>query len=281
MGYQSSIIEAQEFYHFFLEENQIKDFNKRYVNIVSAINKKLLYSETNLSLIYTYTREGRFYSPCKIISISNGDQLFDAKWTPNGKIVYTTLNTKNVVVMLESGEIINQIRMTDPRCLSVSHDNIIYLADQEAGVFQSADEGVTWTLEFKPDDDWKCLQVIKMTSEYNYNFMTRGMRGDNNHLRIYRKNKINGSLTWQDIRLPEIKGKQMKLTGSDILSNDNKLVFLSDFDNKAVHVLSADGQYVQQLLSLDNKHCPFRLSIEDSYLYVGLNEGAVKVFKLR
>ena len=115
-----------------------------HVTILSVLNDKLLVScftiphlflvsGDNLSQLFIYGREGRHLS---IITINDNDTLEDATWTPRGNIVYTTCYPSNkVVVMSESGKVITtHTQMTSPLRLSVSNDNIIYLANSNTGV---------------------------------------------------------------------------------------------------------------------------------------------------
>ena len=273
----------------------IDQMKGNFISILSAFNKKLLVSETGLSHLFLYYEFGTTYRHNSTILISNNDQLFDAKWTPFGNIVYTTLRSKRVVVMSESGEVIHLMQMMNPQHLSVSDDNVIYLADQDAGIFQSNDDGATWTSVFKPSDDWKCTQVIKVgTNSTNHgydSFWTRGTRGDNSRLRIYikRMNYYDDTVTWQDFFIPEIyvddKLDPINLTGSDLLyDGDTHTSFLSDWDNRAVHVLSAHGivTQLQELMFTPFTGPPFRIAMDkiNRLLYVGLNNGGVRVYRV-
>ena len=253
-----------------------------YVNILSAFNDKLLVSGYNLSQLFIYSREGRHLS-----TITINDKLFDAAWTPRGNIVYTTGNNK-VVVMSESGKAITtRTQMISPRYLSVSSDNIIYLADSKTtGVYQSIDDGVSWSLVFKSTDGWHCLQVIKVTTEHSDDFWTLEYSDNKSwHLRVYSvdRRRSDGNVTWRDINVITTDGKHIYLSQSSLSYNGNMNIFLSDFHNKAVHVLSVNGQYHCQLLSSHHiKNEPRRLVVdkERQLLYVGLVKSVVEVFKL-
>ena len=253
------------------------------VNILSVFNDKLLVSCGVLSQLFIYSREGRHLST---ITTNNNDTLWDATWTPRGNIVYTTFNYK-VVVMSESGKVITTYtQMTVPRCLSVSSDNIIYLADYMTGVYQSTDDGVSWSLVFKPTDGWHCKQVIKVTTDHSDDFWTlENSDNDNYHLRVYSENRrrSDGNVTWRDINVTTTDGKNINLSNSRLSYDGNMNIFLNDLHNKAVHVLSVNGQYHCQLLSSHHiKNKPYRLAVdkERQLLYVGQDTGVVGVFKL-
>ena len=262
--------------------NQLKNLG---VDILSVFNDKLLASCVDLSQLFIYSREGRHLST---ITTNDNDQLWDATWTPRGNIVHTTWDSNKVVVMSESGEVIStHTQMTEPRYLSVSSDDIIYLADWETGVYQSTDDGVSWSLVFKSTDGWHCEQVIKVTTDHSDDFWTLEKSDNNNyHLRVYSvdRRSSDDNVTWRDINVTATDGKHIDLSVYSRLSYDGNMnIFLNDYRNKAIHVLSVNGQYHCQLLSSHYiKNIPYRLAVdkERQLLYVGQYKGVVEVFKL-
>ena len=262
--------------------DQLKDWH---VDILSVFNDKLLVNGYGRSQLFIYSREGRYLST---ITTNDYDKLLDATWTPHGYIVYTTYNSDKVVVMSESGKVITtHTRVTSPRRFSVSSDDIIYFADYETGVYQSTDDGVSWSLVFKSTDGWHCKQVIKVTTDHSDDFWTLETSDNyyNYHLRVYSvdRRRSNGNVTWRDINVPTTDGKHIDLSHSSLSYDGNMNIFLSDWYNKAVHVLSVNGQYHCQLLSSHHlKNKPWRLSLdkERQLLYVGQNNG-VMVFKVK
>ena len=256
----------------------------RDVNILSVFNDKLLVSREYLSQLFIYSREGRHLST---ISTNNNDMLYDATWAPRGNIVYTTNRSNKVVVMSESGKVITMhTQMTEPRYLSVSSDDIIYLTDSKTGVYRSTDDGVSWSLVFKSTDGWHCWQVIKVTTDHSDDFWTLEYSDNKNyHLRVYSvdRRRSDGKVTWRDINVTTTNGNHIDLSCSRLSYDGNMKIFFSDCDNKAVHVLSVNGQYHCQLLSSHHmKNTPCRLAVdkERQLLYVGQTENVVGVFKL-
>ena len=261
-------------------DDQLKDLG---VRILSVFNDKLLVSCNGLSHLFIYSREGRHLTT---ITTNDNDVLYDATWTPRGNIVYTTGYSKKVVVMSESGKVITtHTQMTRPLHFSVSNDDIIYLADFKTGVYQSADDGVSWSLVFKPTDGWHCMQVIKVTTDQSDDFWTQGKCDNNRHLRVYSMDRgsFDGNVTWRDINVPTTDGKHMDLSYTSLSHDANMNIFLSDYLNKTVHVLSVNGQYHCQLLSshhIKNEPCILTVDKKHQLLYVGHREGVVRVFKL-
>ena len=261
----------------------VNQLNGWYVSILSVFNDKLLVSSNSVSQLFIYSREGRHLST---ITTNNNDRLVDAAWTPRGNIVYTTLNSNKVVVMSESGKVnTTDTQMTRLMYLSVSNDNIIYLADYETGVYQSTDDGVSWSLVFKSTDGWHCRQVIKVTTDHSYDFWTLENRDTKYHLRVYSldRRRSDGNVIWKDINVTTTGGEQIRLSASTLSYDGNMNVFLRDYHNKTVHVFSVNGQYHSQLLSSHHiKNEPFRLAVdkERQLLYIGQEESVVGVFKL-
>ena len=269
-----------------LQNFTVDQLKNECVYILSVFNDKLLVSCAYLSQLFIYSREGRHLST---ITTNNNDKLCDATWTPRGNIVYTTYDSNKVVVMSESGKIITtHTQMTDPRRFSVSSENIIYLADWKTGVYQSIDDGASWSLVFKSTDGWHCLQVIKVTNDHSNDFWTLENSVNKNYdLGVYSmgRGRSDGNVTRRDINVTTTNGENIDLSGYSRLSYDGNMnIFLSEYHNKAVHVLSVNGQYHCQLLSshhIENK--PWRLAVdkERQLLYVGQDESVVGVFNLK
>ena len=124
-------------FHFTIDQLKVNC-----VDILSEFNDKLLARIENLlpSQLFIYSREGR--DLLTIITFDN-DQLYDAR----GNIVYSKWNDNKVVVMSQSGKVITtNAQKINPRNLSMSNDGIIYLTDDKTGVYQSKDDGVSWSL---------------------------------------------------------------------------------------------------------------------------------------
>ena len=262
----------------------------KWINILSVFNDKLLVSRDGISRLFIYNREGHYLST---IALSNDDQVRDASWTPRGNIVYTTASGSKVVVISESGEIITaNTQMTYAQNLSVSKDGVIYLiADRKTGVYQSTDDGASWSLVFKSTEGRHCLQAIKIAStDHSEDFWTLESIGDTFlytwYLRVYSVDKrcSDGNVTWKDIDLTISDDKQIHLSDNSSLSFDgNENIFLSDYFNKAIYVFSVNGQYRCQLLSSDHiKKEPCKLTIDKdrALLFVGQQQRVVGQFKL-
>ena len=254
------------------------------VDILSLFKDKLLVSSSYLSQLIICSREGHHRLT---IATNDNDKLRDATWTPQGNIVYTTYSNK-VVVISESGKINStHTHMKVPWHLSVSNDDVIYLVDLASyygGVYQSTNEGVSWSLVFKSLYGWNCEQLIKVATKSSDVFWTWESNGINKHLHVYNVygRSFDGNMTWRDI-FPTTDGKHIDLSHSSLSYDGNMNIFLSDQNNQAIHVLSVNGQYRYQLLSSHQiKNKPWRLAVdkERQLLYIGQTGRVVGVFKL-
>ena len=246
-------------------------------NVLAVNNDQVLVSSVSFSELYIYKLDGHYLS-----TITLNDQLFDVKWTPRGNIVYTTYGSNKVVSMLQSGDILSQTQMTNPQHLSVSNDNVIYLTDYEAGIYQSTDDGITWKLMFKPTGGGNRWQTVKVINEQSDDFWTLEEDDNNCRLRIYNVNRspCDGPSAWKDVNLPKINDKNIDLFNSKLAYDGNGNIFLNDYDNKAIHVLSINGQYHRQLVTSHYIDCPYNLAVDRGLLYVVQLGGKLKVFKL-
>ena len=253
------------------------------IKILSLFNEKLMVSDMSRSQLFIYSTEGLHLS-----TINSKEIFYDAIWTPRGNIVYTTFSSNKVVVMSETGKVTNiHTWMKGPKSLSISNDGIIYVADWKTGVYQSTDDGVNWSLVFNSTLGWSCLKAIKVATNYSDVFWTVMInRSESNLLRMYNVDRrlSNVKVTWRDIDVPSTNGEQISLPFSSLSHDSNMNIFLSDISNRAVHVLSTNGQFHFQLLSPNYiAHQPGRLTVdkERQLLYIGQREGLVAVFQLK
>ena len=153
-------------------------------------------------------------------------------------------------------------------------------------MYQSTDDGVSWSLVFKSTDGWHCYQVITMATDCSDDFWTLEKNCNNNcHLRVCSVDRrhSNGYVTWRDINDPTTDGKELNLSCRRLSYDGNKNIFLSDCNNNAVHVFSANGQYHCQLLSslhIKNKPGSQVVDKKRQLLYVGQDSSVVGMFKL-
>ncbi len=134
------------------------------VTIVSVSgNGQLLigrYDDNERLYIYNYTNNTYLPSPLKLIPDT---RLFDAIWTPGGKIVFTTTNHNgtNLVTITTSGRIVASYPVKSfANYLSVSTDGIIYVSTC-AGVYQSSDDGLTWSSVFDTPRDSESICIME------------------------------------------------------------------------------------------------------------------------
>ena len=237
--------------------------------------------------MFVYSRNGRYIFTIKF-NIDD-DKLLDATWTPSSNIVYTTKRDKVVAISGLVGNVSTKhtihTHLRRPMYLSVSNDDVIFLADFYQGVYQSTDEGISWSLVFKSPDGLYFIHVIKVETANNPDFWILREKHNNYYIRVYSvdERRPNGNVTWRDINIPQTNGKYIDVSNC-LLSYDGSMnIFLFDSKNKAVHVFSVNDQYHYQLLSPEDiMHIPGRLAIDkkSQELLVGQERSVVEVFKL-
>jgi small nuclear ribonucleoprotein (snRNP)-like protein len=286
---------------------QFKD--DTFVDFILSVSSegRLLVGKKYERQLHIYNAE---YSHVISINLLDDDKLGDAVWTPRGHIVYAALNNENVVVMTRNGEAIAQTNKSAPSRFYVSPDDVIYLAEFETGVSQSANDGVTWSHVFKATDNWKCVQVVKVSGDSNtetfwtLNRLNEEDDDDENddneddyrhphyeddnddwRLRMYTvdKQRVSNNVTWRDVILPS--HVTVDLSCSKLTYDGHTNIFLTDWIKEVVHVWSVSGQYVCQLLPsqlfASNTH-PQQVAVVPcgTRIYVGQTEGIVGVFEL-
>jgi WD40 repeat protein len=252
---------------------------------VSSDGQLLVGGYTDRQLL-VYSTEGNHVTS---VNLLDGETLKNAVWTPRGNIAYTSDNTNNVVVMTRRGDVIAQTKSLFGIRLSVFTDDVIYLADYRTGVYQSTDDGVTWSHVFKVADGWDCIQVTKVSCDsIKQVFWTiEKLKADNENwrLQVYTVNKQRASnnVTGHDVTLPLFVTVNLQYSklAYDGLTN----VFVTDVYSKAVHVWSvSDRQYLWQLVSSDQLvGSPWSIAVDSlrgNVMYVGQDEGTVGVFEL-
>ena len=269
------------------------------IHILSVLNDKLLVGNYERIQLFIYSSQGHHVSTIKTISST---RLYDASWTPRGNIIYTSTENSKVTVLSESGKLIKLSSMGKPLCLSVSNDDIIYLADMATGIYESADDGISWKLVISLKDKYRCKQVIKVTTYYNRldfwsledTHIKLGIEithADDYDARIS-KYSMDKRLTVENIKWMKIEPNNPITQNVNIkisecqsrLSYDiSGNIFLNNFVNGSAHVFSSNGLYDRQLLSSNQLHSrPCRMSVDNNnnLFYVGTQNGHVSVFKL-
>ena len=266
----------------------------RVVNILSVFNGKLLVGCDLFSKLFIYSHDCRHFSTIAIID-TDDSKLLEAIWTPRGNILYTTWKilpdygrTCSVVAASESGKVIaTQTQMACLALLSVSNENVIYLADNVGTVYQSTDDGISWSVVFKSTDGLELLQVIKVTTDHSDDFWILGWNKKyKHHLLVYNMDRryLTGIVTWRHVNVSTTDDKHIDLLSScsRLLYDGKTNIFISNC-KETVHVFSLNGLCHSQLQSLHNfekRTYSMAIDKERQLLYVG-QEGFVKVLKLK
>ena len=273
------------------------------LSIMSVFNDKLLVGFTHITQLLVI-KENLY---CSFIQINNSKSPADAIWTPRGNIAYTMWHEDDeteVVVMSECGKIIVvHTKITYAERFSVSYDEIIYLTGLK-GVYESKDDGISWKIILKSTGEVSILQAIKVTTDHTDEYWILSANNDSDRQKLLYavnvrhsdneivtdhiasakdKRRFKNKEIWRNINITTINGSQIELSNSMLVFDGNMNIFLSDVQNKAVHVFLVNGQYLCQLLSsLDIEKAPSKIYLNRKHqlLYLGQENGVVKVYKM-
>lgn len=203
--------------------------------------------------LHVYNPDGQHVAA---INLNSKQKLREATWTPHGRIVYTTTKGRKVVTISADGKLIVKYPMTNAQRFTVSPDGIIYLADDIAGVYQSVDDGRTWSRVFKPRDGWGCFQAMKVSSDQHLDtFWTLELNNRDYRLCACTVDKRlpAGNLKWHPIKVPSHTDLWMM---TRLAMDCNKNIFLTNFIAKSVLVWLADasGQYTYYSSLIMSQH---------------------------
>ena len=127
--------------------------------------------------------------------------------------------------------------------------------------------------------------MIKVDTESGAEYWAQVKLGEKHYLRAYKlvnDNNGNKQFTWRNIKLNTSRNTKINLYYSCLAFDRYNSVLVSEWENSAVHVLSAKGDYQLQLLSYPDVHKPTKIVVnkDDRFLYVGQQKGEVKLFSL-
>ena len=253
------------------------------IAILSLFSDDLLVSSWQADNLFVYHVNGYHVNTVRV-----HNKLCDAVYTTKGDIVYTSTDHRLVILSNQASAPIVRDDFTYPQYLSTSSDGTIYLADWKDGAYESTDGGFHWNHLFNIDDGYRCWQLIKVQTEQGNAFWSLELKGEIKRLRYCFLNRTGikldrRNLEWRDVDLRISHSKFIDLQNSRMAFDDDKRVFINDFNNNAVHVFLTNGQYERQLLS--EKHGikkPCRLAYDRRYqrLYVGQQRGEIKLYHI-
>ena len=254
------------------------------VNILSALDNKLLVSYLQMQQLLIYNSNGSYLSE---VAIEESD-LHDAVWTPDGKILYATYPSSKLVIITETNKLVAKSALVNYGLLtlSVSSDKMIYIFSQH-GIFQSVDNAITWTQIYGVNTQRMYVHGVKASSNYSEDLWIvelKNMQDLNLSVRSMNKKHKDFyvSMTLKDIFANTKDQNYIELSVSSLSFDGTSKIFLSDFTNCVVHEFSLNGQYIRQLLSSDHIMRPSKLTVDISYrwLYIGQENNVVSIFKL-
>lgn len=232
------------------------------------------------------------------------EEMQHAAWAPRRDHVVVIFaatsgnNMRSVEVMSVKGDVLSSYKIHFPHYVSVSTDKVIYVCAQK-NIFQSTDDGMTWTVIAKTLDPREVTYeyAIRVPAATNSNNTLLGYSQDvtwaitqtrwyglyRYRLSICTSNKYssgNEHVTWRDVILPS----SVNVEYCQLAFDGNASVYMINYRDWSVHVMSVSGVYEGQVLSakhFESKN-PFSLTVDGQrrMMYVGQQLGVVSVFTL-
>ena len=239
---------------------------------------KILIGELYCTELFLYDVNGKFLSTLKL-----GARVFDATFTPNGNIICSKMHNSEVIVMSEDGEIVHSKHLQSPRCISVSADGIVFVTDAGIGVFQSRDNGCTWSCVFNvTTSSWNCWQTIKIRNDQGEAHWLLEVQDE--VYRIRERTKCGDQIIIRSLAMKIPNGTDVSKTCTRMVYNDDRSILLLDTKNSSVHSFSVNNcQHEKQLLGSNDITRPTMQAIDNKnkLLYIGQEDGTLKILKLR
>ena len=261
--------------------------------LISAFNSTLVLSYVASKILLLYSWQGQ-----NLTEISLESELRDVTWTLTGNIV-CAVESHHIVRMSLFGKISFRFKIAGIlNRFSLSNDGNIYITVRELGVYQSTNDGITWTLLFQSANQWYCIESVKLTTKLSENFWITQYNktkkdslydsyiGKQARLRVYSlsRSSFDSYFKWRDIQLPEKHCAHVDFSRSKMSQDNFMNIFIGDQNNNAIHVVSVNGQYrCEVVTSFDiNANSLLGLTVERDrrLLYVGLSNGVILVYNL-
>ena len=255
---------------------QIKD---KPVDILSEFQNQLLVGWRGSSQLYIY--DMRLGS---VFTIHVNGQVYDALWSPYGNYVICLTSINNIIVMLPSGHIVKSHRVARLGYFTASRHDIILLTAIDNDVYQTEDDGITWTLMFRftLDIGSKLLRLIKVKANIHINddeYWSLQIERDQLFLKIHSMGPMSTLLTLKRlIHLP------IKLVNDNAIMafNGYTTVMVGDVITGRIFIFSTNNQENSKSLEpalILLKPMSISIDSKDSVIYVGHKEGLIRLYQ--
>ncbi len=193
--------------------------------------------------------------------ISKEEKISDVMWTPQGNIVFAAKTKVTTVAM--SGDVVGQTIMSATGLLSVSNDNVIYIADRYTGMYKSTNDGVTWSHVFNPpkvslsessEERWVLTQAIVVsTDQYNIfwtvNKDAAAYELATNILIHADDKRNNASLFWRSVTSDLLNDvvHDMEDNFNRLTYDGQSTIFALIYESNYVHLFHVTGLYERKI----------------------------------
>ena len=250
------------------------------ITMLAVKNNKILVGEPNCTELFIYDDKGKLLNTIKV-----GTIVCDAAFAPNGNIICST-PTLGLLVMSEDGKVMQQKFLTSPRDISVSSDGEVFVTDSSEGVFQSSDNGNTWCLIFGVSiSSWMSWQTLKLRNDQGeIVYWTLEVLQNENNCRIIERALSGDLIATRLLSMKIANGTDISKSYTRMVYNEDHSVLLIDTKNSSVHSFSVNNyQYEKQLFGKNEINRPTMHAInkKSNLLYIGQEDGTLKIFKLQ
>ena len=271
------------------------------VGILSVHKDKLAVAGVWSSQFHIYcTKLKRHVSSCTIPG-----ELWDMAWTSGGNITCTLWKSNKVITVTPSGSVLSEIHLFNPELVSISSNQVIFIADKTNGVYSQVnkDNSVSWRKIFQPVGGWQCWQVIAVPKKHydgqadhgdhgdhcNYNYWTLEQKDGERHVRIYsvsHSDLDNEELRYRDVLLPTTTlddALHCNLAYCRLIYDGSDNIFLLSAESRCIYVWSLTGDYRYNLsIPIEiNYPCGIAIDTEHNLLYIGHKAHGVNVLKIQ
>ena len=243
--------------------------SKEWAKFISFHQNKLLLGVRGATELHIYNIDRNCKSSVRI-----QHAVYEASWTHQGKIFYTTENRIEAYLVSQTGDIIKQHTIQGSMGIRVDK-NYLYLIT-ENDFYISADGGFTFqsqNLLFSSS----LRRAVRVTTDICDLYWTI----EGNRLHFYSADPIENTKQEHKIQSLPTTFHNLKLYACDIAYDGSKYIFLSDYYGYAIHVFSANGHYIGQLLSEKDgiaNPCSLAIDQENKRIFVDNYRGNITSF---
>lgn len=261
-------------------------FGSTSIDKLSLWNNQLLVGSKLSRTYYIYAINGSLISS-KTLKVGHVN-VVDFAWTLQGNIVATT-DKEAIVINQSTHEVITKIPVNYTSFISVSQDGSIYIISDNVGVTMLNGNVMRPVTQLKPRKMYTIKRTVKVSQSDNFFTLETNYIAQNDRVRQYHNasgNKLDYAELYQQPYDSMFNTFSLNFDYWLKLSYDmNFNVLLLDIIAKIVRIFDVTGRS-HGLLNFTGvdltyfKSGPRSLVVYNSWMYVGMDDGTIRVFEL-